>query len=53
MSTDSAFNDPQEYVQESLGEHREVLEKLAELDTGLSDDAKRALSLLDEEGDQS
>jgi len=36
-----------EIVQEELGEHRDVLERLAELDTPLSDDAERALELLD------
>lgn len=42
----------EEIVRERLGDHREVLERLAELDTPLSDDAQRALEILDG-GDQS
>lgn len=40
--------DLEEHVQETLGPHREVLEALAELDNELSDDAVRALAILDE-----
>ena len=29
------------HVEDSLGEHRDLLERLAELDTGLSEDALR------------
>lgn len=38
----------EEYVQETLGPHREVLEALSELDTELSDDAEDALAILDD-----
>ena len=38
----------EEHVQETLGPHREVLEALTELDNELSDDAERALAILDD-----
>jgi hypothetical protein len=41
-----------EIIEEELGEHRDVLERLADLDTKLSDDAERVLEILDG-GDQS
>jgi hypothetical protein len=41
-----------EIIEEELGEHRDLLERLAGLDTKLSDDAERALKILDG-GDQS
>ncbi|WP_192498424.1 hypothetical protein [Halorussus halophilus] len=37
-----------EHVQERLGNHREVLEALSELDNELSSDAKTALEILDQ-----
>ena len=37
------------YVYERLAPHREGLERLAELDINLSDDARRALQLLDDQ----
>lgn len=37
-----------EHVQERLGQHREVLEALTDLDNELSADAERALEILDE-----
>lgn len=40
-----------DHVEETLGNHRETLEKLADLDTQLSDDAERALQLLEERRD--
>lgn len=50
MSTHSDPDDLREHVEESLGEHRDLLERLAELDTDLSEDAKRALEILNEGG---
>lgn len=49
MST-TERDDLRDRVEETLGEHRDLLERLAELDTDLSDDAKRALEILDEGG---
>lgn len=55
MSSDDSHEDLQQHVEETLGDHRNLLERLAELDTGLSDDAARAIEILDarEEEDQS
>jgi len=44
-------DDPEAVIREELGDHREALEELAELNLGpLSDDARKALAILD--GDQ-
>lgn len=40
--------DLNEYARERLAPHREHLERLAELDTDLSEDAKKALRMLNE-----
>lgn len=37
----------QEYVCDRLGDHRDLLERLADLDTDLSEDAARVLEILD------
>lgn len=37
----------QEHVHDLLGDHRALLERVARLDTDLSDDAYRALQILD------
>lgn len=52
-TTTRDVDDLRDHVEESLGEHRELLELLAKLDTDLSEDAKRALELLEEGGGQS
>jgi len=39
-----------EHVEESLGDHRDLLQLLADLDTDLSEDAQRALEILEESG---
>jgi len=41
-----------EHVHERLGQHREVLEALAELDNELSADARTALEILDQQEGQ-
>lgn len=41
-----------EYVRERLGDHRDLLKRLSELDTELSDDAARVLEILSESGGQ-
>lgn len=52
-TTDDRIDLPEDEEEwERLAEHRGLLETLAGLDTGLSDDARRALELL-EERDQS
>lgn len=41
--------DPETVIQEELGEHREAIEALAELDLGvLSEDAQQILQILDQ-----
>ncbi|AUX09233.1 hypothetical protein AArcSl_1604 [Halalkaliarchaeum desulfuricum] len=41
--------DPHSVIEEELGDHREALEALAEMDLGvLSADARRALEMLDQ-----
>lgn len=50
MNHQRESNDEREdYAYERLAPHRESLERLAELDIELSDDARRALTLLDEQ----
>ncbi|MDS0220866.1 hypothetical protein NDI54_05795 [Haloarcula sp. S1AR25-5A] len=39
-----------DHVEESLGDHRDLLELLADLDTDLSEDAQRALEILEDGG---
>lgn len=41
--------DPEELIREKLGSKREILEALAELDNSLSEDAKEALRMLEED----
>jgi hypothetical protein len=45
--------DEQEILEERFGDRRHVLERIAELDGPLSDDAEQILERLDEGGDQS
>lgn len=45
---DHEHRDLDTYARERLAPHREHLERLAALDTALSDDAKKALRMLDE-----
>lgn len=42
-----------EVLEERFGDRRHVLERIVELDTALSDDARQILQILDGEGDQS
>jgi hypothetical protein len=43
-------DDPEAVIREELGDHRDALEDLAEMDLGpLSADAEKALSILDED----
>lgn len=50
MSLQSESNDEyDDYVYERLAPHRESLEHLAELDVDLSNDAQRALQLLNDQ----
>lgn len=44
-------DDPEAVIREELGEHREALEVLAEMDDlgVLSEDARKALAILDQE----
>lgn len=42
--------DPETVIREELGEHKDAIEALADLDMGvLSEDARRALEILDQE----
>lgn len=43
-------DDPEKVIREELGDHREALEALADLDMGvLSEDARKALQILNQE----
>lgn len=44
--SDDAQRDPGEFIRETLGSKREIVEALAELDGPLSEDAKQVLQIL-------
>jgi len=44
-------DDPEAVIREELGDHRDVLEVLADMNMGeLSEDARKAVEILDQEG---
>lgn len=47
MSPDDNYGDIEQHVEEALGDRRDILERLAEMNTDLSDDAARAIEILD------
>lgn len=51
MEVDAMNNSGESEILELLREHRELFERLAESDLPISEDAKRGLAQLEQEGD--
>lgn len=51
QDTPDPRDDPEAVIKQELGDHRNAIEALAEMDLGvLSEDARQALEILDQEG---